>query len=99
MDNRKAKLIKASAKYSASALINFAISAYSENQNDRSRRYVKMALDTIKKNRVRLSAEDKNKLCKKCSTVWVPNKTVSLSFDQKNNLFRAMCKCGFSKAI
>jgi len=100
VDNKQRRFIKSSATASVKKLIDEAYLALTGNRPDRAARYVKMAWELIKKNRVRLPKDYRNSFCRKCLTIWVPEKTAVVYFDQKNNCLRIKCKkCGFSKRI
>ncbi len=99
MDNRRKKIIKSSAKSSVKELVSKAFDQYRQNNAGRSRRYIKMAMDLLTKNRIRLPKELKNSFCKKCHLVWIPGKTVRVTFDKKHSCLRLRCECGYSKRI
>jgi RNase P subunit RPR2 len=65
----------------------------------RTTRYVRMIMDLVKKHKVRLGKDQKNKFCKKCNTWWVPGKTVKLIYDQKHQVIRVKCQCGHSRRL
>jgi len=46
-----------------------------EDRPERSRRYVKIARDIIRKHKVKLTSDQKRKFCKECNTPLVPGKT------------------------
>lgn len=62
-------------------------------------RYIKMVMDLVKKHKVRLTKEQKNKFCRKCHTWWVPGQTVKLIYDQKHHLIRLKCQCGYTRRL
>lgn len=99
MDNRRKKVIKSSVRSSVKELIAQAQKAYSKGRKAQSARYVRMALDLIKKHRIRVPKELKNSFCKKCHVVWIPAKTVKVSYDKKHHCLRITCQCGYSKRI
>ncbi len=99
MDTRRKRVIKSSVTSSIRKLIAQAQKAYREGKPERSARYVKMALDLIKKQKVKLPKELKNSFCKKCDVVWLPGKTVKVVYDKKNHCLRINCQCGNSKRI
>ena len=99
MDTRKKKVIKTSVRDSIRKLIEQAREAYNKKQPLKSKRYVKMAFDLLKKNKVKIPKELKNSFCRKCFLIWIPNKTLKVSYDRKNDCLRLTCKCGYSKRI
>jgi ribonuclease P protein subunit RPR2 len=99
MDNRRKKVIKSSVRSSITDLVLMAQKTYSSKNAVRSSRYIKMALDLIKKHKVRLPKELKNSFCKKCCIVWIPGKTINVTYDKKNECLRIKCKCGYSKRL
>ncbi|MBI5046121.1 hypothetical protein HZC07_00095 [Candidatus Micrarchaeota archaeon] len=84
---------------SVEKLVKYAHSNYASGKQERSKRYIKMALDLVKKNKVKVPKEVKNSFCKKCHIVWVPDETVTISYDRKNSCLRVKCKCGYTKRL
>lgn len=100
MDIRRKKIIKSSVFESVEKLLESARLEYSLPNHGRSSRYVEMAFDLIKKNKIRLPKNLKNSFCKKCLNIWIPQETVRLSFDMKNSALRLSClMCQSSKRI
>lgn len=99
MDSRRKKVIKASVRESIKKLIEQARQAYKKKDLKKSKRYVKMAFDLLKKHKVRLPEELKNSFCRKCFLVWIPDKTVKIAYDRKCDCLRLTCRCGYSKRI
>jgi ribonuclease P protein subunit RPR2 len=99
MPKGQKKLIKSSVKSSIARLISEAEAAWKKKQHERSRRYVKMIIDLVKKHKVRLQKDQKNKFCKKCHAWWIPGKTMKLIYDQKHHLIRIRCQCGYTKRL
>lgn len=99
MRSRQKSIIKSSVRSSIEKLLDRARAAYDAGQQGRSKRYVKMAFDLLKKHRVRLPRQFRNSFCRKCLTLWVPGKTMVASYDRKNNCLRARCSCGHSKRL
>ena len=99
MPKGQKKLIKSSVRDSIAHLLEEASSAWKKKNVERSRRYVKMIVDLIKKHKIRLNPDQKNKFCKKCNTWWVPGKTMKLIYDQKHHAIRVKCQCGYSKRL
>lgn len=100
MDNRQKRFIKSASTLSAKKLIDEARLALLGKKPERAARYVRMAWELIKKNKVNLPTDYKNSFCRKCLTVWVPSETATVYFDKKNNCLRIKCKkCGFSKRV
>lgn len=99
MANAGKKIIKESARDSVKKLIEEARKAYEKGQKERSKKYVKMAHDLIKKNKIKLPKELKNSYCKKCFAIWIPGQTIKVSFDKRHNCLRIICECGHKKRI
>ncbi len=99
MDIRRKKLIKSSSVLSIAKLVEQAREAFDDNKPDRSSRYITMAFDLIKKNKVNIPKELRNSFCRKCHVVWVPGKTVSAYYDTKDECLRLKCSCGYTKRI
>lgn len=107
------KLIKSSVRQSIAQLLEEAEKAYSsasrakktgnkklETENrKRSTRYLQMVMDLVKKHKVRLTKDQKNKFCRKCLVWWVPNKTLKLIYDQKHHVIRLKCQCGYTRRL
>jgi len=92
-------LIKASVRQSIAALLKDAESAWTLKKPERSKRYAQMAMDLVRKHKVRLTKEQKGLFCRKCLVWWVPGGTVKLVYDKRHHLIRAICQCGHSKRI
>jgi ribonuclease P protein subunit RPR2 len=100
MDIRRKKGIKASVRSSLEKLLGLATKAYEADKLERSARYVKMSMDLLKKHKIKLPKELKNSFCRKCLTIWIPSKTVTVSYDSKTDCLRVKCnKCGYSKRL
>jgi ribonuclease P protein subunit RPR2 len=99
MDSKRKKVIKSSVNESVKKLVDQAQKAFREGKEERSKRYVQMALDLIKKHKVKLPPELKNSFCRKCHRVWIPGKSVIVSFDSKTHCLRVKCKCGHTKRV
>ncbi len=99
MDNRQKKIIKSSTGLSIRKLVDQARHFHTNGQAERSKRYIKMTMDLLKKNKVKLPIDLKNSFCKKCFVIWIPGQTVIIAYDKKNDCLRLSCKCGNSKRI
>jgi ribonuclease P protein subunit RPR2 len=99
MDIRRKKVIKASVRSSIDKLLALAKKSYDAGKKERSRRYVRMSMDLLKKHKVKLPKELKNSFCRKCLSVWIPGKTVTVYFDRKSDCLRVRCMCGYSKRL
>lgn len=99
MDSKRKGIIKSSVASSIVKLLNQSRRAYSEEKPDRSKRYVHMAFDLLKKNKVKLPKELKNSFCRKCCLIWIPEKTVKVFFDSTHHCLRVKCGCGYSKRL
>ena len=93
------KLIKSSVKASIIKLLSEAQNAARAGNKERSRKYVKMVMDLVKKNKVPLTAQQKTVFCRKCHVLWVLKETLNLVYDNKHNLIRAVCICGHVRKI
>jgi RNase P subunit RPR2 len=98
MDHRRKKLINSSVSASIDKLLREARKAF-ETDPGRSKRYVGMAFDLLKKNKVKLPRELSNSFCRKCHLIWIPGKTVTAYYDKKSDALRVRCSCGFSKRL
>jgi ribonuclease P protein subunit RPR2 len=99
MDTRRKKVIKSSVRESIAKLIDKARDAYKSKEPSKSRRYVKMAFELLKKHKVRLPKELRNSFCRKCFLVWIPGKTVKVTYDRRNDCLRLTCSCGHTKRV
>jgi ribonuclease P protein subunit RPR2 len=100
MRNDRKKLIKSSVRQSIAKLMDEAGAAWKSGKNERSQRYAKMAMDLVKKHKVRLTDEQKRKFCRKCFAWWVPGDTVKLVFDKRHNVIRMKCaRCGYARRL
>jgi len=68
-----------------------------EKDPSRAKTYLKMAWELVKRNKVRLTKEQKIKFCKRCFILWTPGKTVKI--EKKGKLAEYECKCGFKKKM
>ncbi|MCX8158348.1 MAG: ribonuclease P [Candidatus Diapherotrites archaeon] len=69
-----------------------------EKHPERSRRYVELAREISKKNKVKIPKELKKMFCKKCGAFLKEGVNCAKYFD--GNLVRIVCgECGFSKAF
>lgn len=99
MDIRRKKIIKSSVRSSIDRLLDQAGKAYRAGKKERSKRYVKMALELLKKHKVRLPKELRNSFCRKCLVMWIPGDTAKVSFDRKLSCLRIRCGCGHAKRL
>jgi RNase P subunit RPR2 len=99
MSKKPKTLLKSSVRESIRKLVLEATDVFRSGDEERSKRYVEMAMDLVKKHRMRLPADLRNSFCRKCHIIWFPGKTVTIYFDSKNNCLRARCRCGHSKRI
>ncbi len=99
MQSSRKSLIKSSVRSSIAKLLAEARSAHAKGNPVRSRRYVRMAFDLMRKHKVGLPQELRNSFCRKCFTIWVPGKTATVYFDRKNDCLRIRCQCNYSKRL
>jgi RNase P subunit RPR2 len=99
MDSRRKNLIKSSVRSSIEKLLSQARKAFSDGKEERSRRYVQMAFDLLKKHKTKLPRELNNSFCRKCHLIWIPGKTVTVTYDRKSDCLRVRCRCGHSKRL
>jgi ribonuclease P protein subunit RPR2 len=98
MDSRRKNIIKSSVRSSIEKLLGEARKSFGSDPV-RSKRYVGMAFELLKKNKVRLPRELSNSFCRKCHSVWIPGKSVTVYYDKKTDALRVRCTCGFSKRL
>ncbi|MEM1684244.1 MAG: hypothetical protein QW483_00265 [Nanopusillaceae archaeon] len=60
---------------------------------DLARRYIKIILEIKKKSRIKIIKNLRNKFCKKCYTVWIPGKTLSIRIRKGRIIYRCLT-CG-----
>jgi ribonuclease P protein subunit RPR2 len=99
MDTRRKSLIKSSVRSSIDRLLEQSRRAYSAGKKERSKRYVDMAFDLLKKHKVKLPKELRNSFCRKCHLIWIPGETVKATYDRRNDCLRVTCSCGHSKRL
>jgi RNase P subunit RPR2 len=99
MQSSRKSLIKSSVRSSIAKLLAQARSAYAGGNPARSKRYVRMAFDLLRKHKVGLQKDLRNSFCRKCFTIWVPGKTATVYFDRKNDCLRIRCACDYSKRL
>lgn len=67
---------------------------------ERSKRYAQLAFAIVRKNKVRLTKEQKLSFCRKCFFFWRPGKSVSVIFDKKNKRIIYKCNaCEYTRKI
>lgn len=84
----KKKLIK---------LYKLALDVY-DNNPELSRRYIFLLLRIKRKFRYPLPKELRNKFCKRCYTVWIPGKTLSIRIRRGKIIYRCL-NCGYVKRL
>jgi RNase P subunit RPR2 len=99
MDSKRKKVIKSSVSTSVKKLVDQAQKAFRDGNAGRSKRYIQMARDLIKKHKVRLPPELRNSFCRKCNLIWIPGTSVKVFFDSKNQCLRVKCSCGHTKRL
>ncbi len=75
-------------------LYNKAVSLYDKNP-ELSRKYIYIILKIKNKFRIRFGSDLKNKFCKKCYTVWIPGKTLSIRIRKG----RIIYQCKYCKYV
>jgi len=98
MHSKRKNIIKSSVRSSIEKLLEQARKAASKSP-ERSKRYVDMAFDLMKKNKVKLPKELRNSFCRKCHVIWIPGKTMTAYYDRKNDCLRVKCRCGATKRL
>ncbi len=97
--NAKRKFIKSVVAQSLSHLLKEAEGTFDSNPI-RSKRYVKMAWDLIKRHKLKLTSEQKSKFCRKCLIFWKVGDTLRIFFDRKKNVFFYICNnCNYKRRI
>jgi RNase P subunit RPR2 len=99
MQSSRKSIIKSSVRSSILRLLEQARKSATGGKAARSKRYVDMAFDLLKKNKIKLPNELRNSFCRKCHLVWVPGQTMTAYYDRKNDCLRVRCVCGFSKRL
>lgn len=96
---KRKKIIKSISKERISILLDNAFKIIEKNE-ERAIRYIKLAFSIVKKNKVKLSKEQKIRFCRKCFIPWIFPKNVKIFFDHNNKRILYKCKkCGFKKAF
>ena len=99
MDKRGKKVIKETVHGRIDELLKQARYEFREHP-ERSERYLRLLWKLVQKYKVRLTREQKLSFCKRCFTLWIPGKTVEVSFDQRNSVLQYRCKkCGFTRRL
>ena len=99
MDKRPKKVIKETVQERIRKLLGEARASYKTHPK-RSERYLKLLWKLVEKYKVRLTREQKLSFCRRCFTLWIPGKTVEISFDQRHNILQYKCKnCGFRRRL
>lgn len=99
MRPKEKNLVKKISEERIAILLSEAAKIFSLNAN-RAKRYCQLAFAIVKKNKVRLTKEQKLSFCRKCLSFWCPGKTVSISFDKKNKRIIYKCgACGYERKI
>ncbi|MBD3398199.1 hypothetical protein GF412_03345 [Candidatus Micrarchaeota archaeon] len=99
MDKRHKKVIKETVRGRIDGLLKEARTSFKKHP-ERSERYLRLLWKLVQKYKVRLTREQKLSFCKKCFTLWIPGKTVVISFDQRNSILEYKCKnCGFKRRL
>jgi ribonuclease P protein subunit RPR2 len=71
-----------------------------EKHPDRTKKYVRMVWDLVKKYKIRLSPEQKNKFCRKCLAFFELGKNSKVTFNSKNNSLCLIClDCNHKRII
>ncbi|MEW6036240.1 MAG: ribonuclease P [Candidatus Micrarchaeota archaeon] len=99
MQSSRKSLIKSSVRTSTGRLLEQARRAVREGKAERSKRYVGMAFELLKKHKAGLPKEFRNSFCRKCHLVWIPGETMVAYYDRKNGCLRVRCRCGFTKRL
>ncbi|MDD5337723.1 MAG: ribonuclease P [Candidatus ainarchaeum sp.] len=99
MRPREKNLVKAISQERIAILLDEAGACFAKNPK-RAKRFCELAFLIVKKNKVRLSAEQKLSFCRKCFSFWRPGRSVSVSFDRVNKRVVYRClDCGSERRI
>lgn len=94
------KLIKRTSTDSVLSLIDAAHDAHLKKNDARAKRYMQMAWELLKKNKVRLPKDHRNAFCRKCLTLWFPGETATVAYERKCHCLRIRCNnCGYTKRL
>ncbi len=97
--NDKRKFIKTVVVQSISHLLKEAESVFDKNPS-RSKRYIDMAWGLVKRNKVKLTPDQKSKFCRKCLIFWKIGDSLRIFFDRKKNAFFYICNnCNYKRRI
>ncbi len=99
MRPREKNLVKNISSERIAVLLSEAKKTFAENPA-RAQRYARLAFLIVRKNKVRLTKEQKLSFCRKCFSYWVPGKSASVSFDRKSRRVIYKCgSCGYERGI
>lgn len=97
--NDKRKFIKTVVSQSLSHLLREAETTF-DTHPLRSKRYIEMAWDLVKRNKLKLSTDQKSKFCRKCLIFWKIGSSLRIFFDRKKNVFFYICNsCNYKRRI
>ena len=92
-------IIKNAVSKSIEKLFDEANKEYKKGNVERSKRYIEMIMELVKKNKVRLPDKLRNAFCRKCHILWIPGETIKVVYDKRHNCLRIKCKCGYTKRV
>ncbi len=99
MRHKEKNTVKKISEERIALLLSEARAAFAKNP-ERAQRYAKLAFAIVRKNKIRLTNEQKLSFCRKCFSFWVPAKSVSVSFDRKNKRIIYKCSsCNYERKI
>ncbi len=68
--------------------------------SDRTKRYMRMIWNLVKKHNIRLTKEQKKRFCRKCSAFFILDKNAIVIFNTRNNgLYLSCNSCGYQRRI
>ncbi|MBI5051574.1 hypothetical protein HZC08_02330 [Candidatus Micrarchaeota archaeon] len=98
-NSSRRKFIKDTVKDAVSILLKKADEIF-EKDGKLSKLYVSMAWKLVMKYKVKLTSQQKAKFCRKCHVLRVPEKTLKIHFDRRNDFFVLEClNCGKKRKV
>lgn len=99
MKQKEKNIVKKISEERILILLDEAEKNFAQNP-ERARRYAHVAFAIVKKNKARLTKEQKLSFCRKCFCFWRPGKSVQVSFDKQNKRVIYKCaECAYERKI